>query len=87
VWECWSTAPSPKSIRPGGLGMLKGRKIFLIDGRFGEPRFYRHLRGGTFFYHNLGLKPQAESYHPFGIESHKHEGRGRFRPITGLKGC
>ena len=32
-----------------GLELLKGRKVFLIEGVFWEPRFYRHLRGGTFF--------------------------------------
>jgi hypothetical protein len=53
--------------------MLKGRKIFLIDGMFVEPRFYRHLRGGTFFLPLPGVKPQAESYRPFGIKSDKPE--------------
>jgi hypothetical protein len=30
-----------------------------------RPRFYRRLRGGTFFYRYLGLKPQAEFCCPF----------------------
>ena len=49
------------------LEVLKGRKIFLIEGVFWEPRSYRRLRGRLSFYQYLGLTPQAESHYPFGI--------------------
>ena len=51
---------------PTSRRALKGRKMFLVEGVFRKPRFYRHLRGGRSFYQYLGLKPQAESYYPFG---------------------
>jgi hypothetical protein len=50
-----------------GLGMLKGRKIFLIEGVFRSPGSTATFGAGRPFYRYLGLKPQAKSYYPFGI--------------------
>jgi hypothetical protein len=47
---------------------LKGQKIFLIEDAFRGTRLCRTFGSGLSFYQDLGLKPQAESYHPFGIK-------------------
>jgi hypothetical protein len=52
-------APSPRA--------LKGRKIFIIDVWCGEAGSTATFGAGRSFYRYLGLKPQAQSYHPFGI--------------------
>jgi hypothetical protein len=52
-------APSPHA--------LKGRKIFVIDVWRGEVGSTATFGAGRPSYQYLGLKPQAQSYHPFGI--------------------
>jgi hypothetical protein len=58
-----------------GLGMLKGRKIFVIGGPFLADTCTREapvlppLRAVRFIDRHLGLKPQAESRSPFGTKS------------------
>jgi hypothetical protein len=43
----------------------------MIGGPFRQPlhSFYRPFRAGRFMNRHLGLKPQAESYSPFGTKS------------------
>jgi hypothetical protein len=55
--------------------MLKGRKIFVIGGPFGQPLHTRRtdstapLGRGIFINRHQGLKPLAESCSPFGTKS------------------
>ena len=57
-----------------GLGMLSGRKMLGWTFRssslfiFAKP-IYRPFGAGAFLNRYLGLKPQAESYCPFGAET------------------
>ena len=63
---------SPELHPHGGLAVLKGRQKFVEDlvrqpGR--KTPVYRHLQGGRPFHPYLGLKPQAQSYSPFGTKN------------------
>jgi hypothetical protein len=78
------TPGNPPTSRPAlpvrrSFGMRdeggKGRRIFLIDRSLGKAlptaaaAVLPPIQGGTFFDRHPGLKPQAESYYPFGIGS------------------
>jgi len=49
-----------------GLAMLRGRKIFLIEGKFWSLGSAATFGAGPSFCQYLGLKPQSESYIPSG---------------------
>jgi hypothetical protein len=52
--------------------------------------FYRPFQGGILFYAQfLGLKPQAQAYHPFGVQTDRGrccEGPDRSQIATGISG-
>ena len=52
-----------------GLGMLKGRQTDRFKFSFGVDcvNLSSPFRAAAFFVGTLGLKPQAESFNPFGI--------------------
>jgi hypothetical protein len=60
---------SPNCTRGGGLGIRGGRQSDpdLVRYPACNTLFCRPFQGGLFFYRYLGLKPQAESFNPFGI--------------------
>jgi hypothetical protein len=53
--------------RPEGAADIRDRR-FVWSSAHLRHRFYRPLRGGPFFNRHPGLKPQAESFSPFGTQ-------------------
>jgi hypothetical protein len=63
---------STPGTRPNhGMPSRGMRYFFLIEGAFRETRFCCTFGADRSFYQDLGLKPMAESYHPFGIKTDK----------------
>ena len=54
--------------RPEGAEDIRDRRFVWSTSAHLRHRFYRPLRGGPFFNRHLGLKPQAESFSPFGTQ-------------------
>ena len=52
--------------RPEGAEDIRDRRIVWTISAYRKRRFYRPLRGGHRFNRHLGLKPQAQSFSPFG---------------------
>ena len=57
----------PKT-RPEGAEDIRDRRFVWSKSAQPRHRCYRPLWGGPFFNWHLGLKPQAESFSPFGTE-------------------
>ena len=55
--------------RPEGAEDIRDLYFVWSTSAHPEHRFYRPLRGGPFFNRYLGLKPQAESFSPFGTQN------------------
>ena len=54
--------------RPEGADDIRDRRFVWSTSAHLRHRFYHPLRGGPFFNRHLGLKPQAESFSPFGTQ-------------------
>ena len=54
--------------RPEGAEDIRDRRFVSSTSAHLGHRFYRPLRGGPFLNRHLGLKPQAESFSPFGTQ-------------------
>ena len=56
--------------RPEGAEDIRDRRVVWTISAYRKRRFYRPLRGAHRFNRHLGLKPQAESFSPFGTQDH-----------------
>ena len=54
--------------RPEGAEDIRDRGLVWTISAYRKRRFYRPLRGGHRFNRHLGLKPQAQSFSPFGTQ-------------------
>jgi len=55
--------------RPEGAEGIRDRSVVWTISAYRKRRFYRPLRGGHRFNRHLGLKPQAQSFSPFGTQN------------------